>query len=392
MRPFARAALTATALLVAAGPTRAQTNDHLFRSWSFSLEPLSPRTAAVAGAMDASADDAIAAARNPAALSTLHKSEVLTAAGFRTSTAGPLGDTRASRLGLAFAGGTRRLSRRLTAGAYVAQPHSMRLSLGMTELPDGLHDEGSIDTAVTEAGVALACPVGPKLHVGGRLAVRHLSLQGQYSRGAGPGSTDLRVGTSADTAAAGGAAGLLWLPWPSLRAGLVAETGRGWRVRRNATSPPLGVVLDPGSSYELKPPSRLSAGLSWRPSRTLTVFGQVDRIKLAEIQARLAIAQGAYARTEYDLDDAWEAAFGTEISVAFRQVSFQLRAGARRRAPDTLRYTGTDAVAHAAFAGSRRRTSFAAGAGVFLRRGLHADVSVTSGEGTTVLAGAGLQF
>ena len=386
------AAAGLTLVLAGAGASPAQTNDALFRSWSYERVPSSPRCAALGGALEGTADDAIGVWTNPAAISALNKAELIGAIGTRSARAGVLGDSLSSRTGLALAAGAFHLSPRLAAGAYVAQPHSMRLTLSGTVLPDGLHDDGSLDTTVTEVGTALAWQVGETLHLGARVSVRRLSLQGRYSREPALGATNLRVGTSSANAAPAGAVGVLVVPVPSLRVALVAETGRGFRVTRTATSPVLGVVLDDDSDYELRPPTRLVAGLSFKPHPRVTGFVQAERVRFGEIQARLAIVQGAYTRAEYALDDAWEGGAGAEVSLPFRRMGVQLRAGARTHAGGTLRYRGEEAVAGATFTGSPGRATFSTGAGLFLRGGLHLDAAVTVGDGTSVLAGAGMRF
>ena len=63
-------------VLAGAVSSYAQTNDQLFRSWRWSPEAGSARTAGMGGAFAAVADGSEASWLNPAGLATLAKSEV----------------------------------------------------------------------------------------------------------------------------------------------------------------------------------------------------------------------------------------------------------------------------------------------------------------------------
>src|SRR6187397_3203719 len=88
--------------------------------------------------------------------------------------------------------------------------------------------------------------------------------------------------------------------------------------RCGSASSPRPAAGGAGSEYELRQPTRLSMGAALRTSPRLTLYAQADRVRLHEVQALLAITQGAYSRADYILGDAWEGGAGAEISVPLR--------------------------------------------------------------------------
>ena len=106
----------------------------------------------------------------------------------------------------------------------------------------------------------------------------------------------------------------------------------------------------------------------------------------------LSIRLGAHARSDYELDDAWEPRAGLEVSLPFSSASLQFRGGYHRVANGALRYAGTDAVEAASFLGTAPENVFSAGASV-ATRGFRLDVAgVFSGPGNQILVGVTGRF
>ena len=177
-----------------------------------------------------------------------------------------------------------------------------------------------------------------------------------------------------------------------MRVGAAATSGATFTFDRHSVSPAQNVTLDPGSRYRLRQPPVIGAGACVRVSRHVTALAQLDRVRYGEIRSTLSIRQGAAARADYALDDAWEPRAGVEVSLPFRSVSLQVRGGWQRAAPGGLRYTGTDAVEAASFLGAPAHGAFSAGASL-ATRSFRLDVAgVTTDPGTQVLAGISGRF
>lgn len=389
-----RLAAVAAALVLAASGARAQTNDHFFRSWRFAADPASARAAGLGGAVVALADDTGAALVNPAALTSLGKTEV--AASLRTTAAADASYAgRAPSRPDAFAGGTAlasavaagRVGTRFAVGVSYERVRRTRVELAARTLPDGLTDEGTLETSFDAASLAAAWHIGRSLHVGARLAGARASADGAYRREATGRATDLRVDTTGAATRLAVGLGVAWEASAAVRLGAAATSGATFPLERSATSPALDLTLDPGSRYRLRQPATVGAGAAVRLSRQLTATAQLDRVRYGEIRSNLSIRQGAVARSDYALADAWEPRAGLEVSFPFRSVSLQLRGGWHRAGAGGLRYLGADAVEAASFLGAPAHHAFAAGASL-ATRSFRLDVAAVSADpGTQVLAG-----
>jgi long-subunit fatty acid transport protein len=390
----ARTLTIAALLALAASPgVHAQTNDHVFRSWQWTFEPAAPRAAGLAGATTAVADDASAALYNPAGLVSLVKAEV--ALGLLSRRAGQTAqdDALSARTSGAYVAAAGRLGSRWAFAGYAAEPLARRVRLATPPLPDGLADDGSIEAVVSEAGLAAAWRATSYLSLGGRVAASRLSLDGEYSREPAAGLANLRVTTTGRATRAIVCLGVVLEPLPRLRLAVASLSGARWRVTRTATSPVLGVVLDEGSPYEVRQPRLLSAGVALQVSRKLLLTAQLDRVSYHDLQAGLVIGQGAHARAEYALADAWEPRAGIELSLPRKAVSLQLRGGVHWQSVAALRYTGEDPVEAAAFEGAPRKAVGAAGASVVTARWLRFDVTARfGGERSELLVGTAVRF
>jgi long-subunit fatty acid transport protein len=358
MRRFAAGAC----FLLVATTAQAQTNDHFFRSWRWTREEGSARAAALGGAALALADDSVAARDNPAALTSLSRTEIAVHLLRRGSATTPAGDSLAGGATLGSFSVGARLGTRLAAGLYAADTRHARIAMAARPLPDGLTDEGGLEVRVREAGLAAAWQIAGTFHAGGRLSLGYASVSGEYRREAAGQPTRLRVGTGGSDARLTGALGAVWQPAERLRLAFAAEKGNAWTLDRTAVSPWLDVTLDSGSTYRLRQPSVLGVGASIRLSRKAVAFGQADHVRYSEIQSALIIRQGAHSRDDYRLADAWEPRAGLEVSLPFTKVSLQLRTGIERLAEGGLAYQGRDVVEQAAFPGSAAQVGWTAGA------------------------------
>ncbi|HET8646593.1 MAG TPA: hypothetical protein VFO85_13955, partial [Vicinamibacteria bacterium] len=387
----------AAAVLLALGlatPARAQTNDHLFRSWRWTTDSTSPRAAGLAGAMTAVADDVSAALHNPAGLAGLTKSELAASVLSRRPGEAAPGDTLAARTGIGFAGVAARIGSRLVVAGTLAEGHARRVRLDPARaLPDGVPESGACEAIVTDMGLAAGWQLTPRVHLGARVARSRLALEGELSREPEGGPVELRVAASGEAARISSALGVVVQPLRRLKLAATAASGVRWRLTRTAVSPLLGSVLDPGSGFDVRQPAVISAGVSVEPSLKLRLSAQVDRVRYGEIRSSLVIGQGAHRRQDYALDDAWEPRLGVEVSFPRRVSSLQLRGGVHWRAGGALRYAGENALERAAFAGAERQVVAAAGASLVTARWLRLDLAVQlAGERSQALAGLAGRF
>lgn len=387
-----RRAFFVTAVLVEwAHLAAAQTNDHLYRSWSWAPAAGAPRSAGLAGAFVAVADDASSAELNPAGMLLLPRSEI--AASFYTlpsATVG-IGDRRDRVSGIGFLGGTGRLGARIAIGGYLIQPHKEILQLQAIDLPDRAVYSGSLESSITEGGVAAAYSLSRRLHVGGRLTATHLKLEGAYRRTRSAVLPDLESGTAAGHTRITGSFGLLYGTIDDrVRLGLAVRAGASYSVSRTANQFP-GGGIDAGSEYELRQPASVAVGAAVQASPRLLVTGQLDFVRYSEI--RPFLRPGTVSEGTYRTDDGLEPALAAELSWPLGTWSIQARGGVRSRAPGGLSYEGPDPSEAVAFQGAGRVTLVSAGASLVQRSGFGLDLAaVFGGESPELVAGARMRF
>jgi long-subunit fatty acid transport protein len=367
----------------------AQTNDHMWRSWLYSVDGTGARAAGMGGAFAAVADDATLVMANPAGLTSLSKTELSAHVLARGSGARDNGDTFASKTGPGFIGGAGLVLPRLAIGGYIAQPRAGLMTLGPAALPDGSSDGGTLDYAVTEGGGAIAYRLGGGWSVGALITATHLRLSADYSRTRG-GVVDLRTGSASGKTRITETLGFAF-DRGAFRAAVVIRPGASFRADRTSTDPVSGSVLDTGSEYDVRAPSTASGALAYRVSPRVLVVGQLDAVRYSEVDfvpRQLAAATEA----QYATNTALEPRAGIEVSIPSSAGSIQFRAGVRGIG-ERAAYIGPDPVDAVAFAAIPRETHATAGLGLFLRSGLHLDAAGDfAGTQTTWTIGAGVRF
>jgi hypothetical protein len=397
--------------------TCAEAQDVFYRSWRWVKETSAARAAGLGGAMTAVADDASGAESNPAALTTLVKSEllgnVLNQEGGRTAE----GDALRPRTGMGFLGIGGRLSSRWAVGAYVVEPQAVRIESAATLRPVGFTDVGRLQGTLTETGASAAWRPVPRLHVGVRLAATRLTLDGSYRLQPPSGAPVLEVETEGGATALTAGVGILYEASPRVWLGLARLGGARFEVPRTARLD--GVpeqALDGSTPAEVRQPSMVSAGLSLLAGTRLLLTGQLDYVRYGEIETPFA-SRGSGGGPPRFAVFAWEPRLGIELSLPFSSMSLQLRAGlsgrSAARAERTLAAqplpqpvpspapvdsrtpfqaitTVLSETPRGEETGSMRG---AAGGSLVTARGLRLDLGVRfGGEGTTVLAGTAIRF
>jgi hypothetical protein len=409
-------------LLLASGGA-ASADDVFYRSWRWLKETSSARGAGQGGAMTAVPDDASSAESNPAALTTLAKSElvgnVLGQASGRTAA----GDALQARTGLGFAGRGGRLSSRWAGGADGVEPQGVRIESGGTARLAGSTDAGRLEGTLTETGASAAFRPTSRLHVGVRVARSRLSLDGTYRLQSSRDSPLLEVDTHGTATSVTAGIGLLYEATSRLVLGLARLGGARFEVPRtvllNGRQEP---ALSAEGTSDIRQPSLVSGGLSLLASTRVRLTGQLDYVRYGEIQTPFPSSTGGTAPPRLAVF-AWEPRAGVEVSLPFSSFSLQLRAGiSGRSAPLASGQEGALAAAPTATpvpqpspapipesrparqqitAGlpetpredEKGRTPATAGASLVTARGLRFDFAVRfGGEGTTVVAGTALRF
>jgi hypothetical protein len=361
-----------------------QTNDHFWRSWSWSEAVGSARDAGLAGATVALADDATLA--NPAGLGTLTKIE-LSASLLNWGSGSFAGrDGLSSRTSVGFVGGGGLITERWAIGGYISQPRDSLITLAPVALGPGASDAGRLEATITDVAGGVAWSPLSHVHVGVRVNATHLKLSGEWDRTLG-GVQDLRAGTAAGSTKVIPSAGVLYDVSHTVRLGLVATPGVSWSASRTAQNPLLGITLDPGSIYEVRVPTTIRGGIAVRANEHVILVGEADYVRYSEIRDHLSITQGTSSRAQYDLSDGVEARGGVEVSLPVGTASVQFRGGLMSRAAGAVSFTGPDPIERAAFPGNARQTQATAGLSVATKAGVRLDGAATFGGDQRAFAG-----
>jgi hypothetical protein len=404
----------------------AEAQDIFYRSWRWVKETSAARAAGLGGAITAVPDDASAVESNPAALTTLTKSELvgnlLNQGAGETSS----GDALRPRTGLGFVGLGGRLSSRWAVGAYVVEPQAVRLESSRTAQPLGVTDVGEVEGTLTEAGASAAWRPVSGLHVGVRLSASRLDLSGSYRLQPSGGAPLLEVATEGGATGLTTGIGVLYEASPRVWLGLARLGGARFSVSRTARLD--GVreqALDAGGPSEVRQPSVVSAGLALLAGTRLLLTGQLDYVRYGEIETPFVSQDPGGVSSRFDVY-AWEPRLGLEVSLPFSSFSLQLRAGLAGRSSASLGAGRESSLAAAPTAmpapvpspsptgPTPTRTALqqltavlpetptdketgllrgTLGASVATSKGVRLDLAVRlGGEGTAVLAGTAIRF
>ena len=321
-----------TALVVAllwtgtfAGSAEAQVV--FYRSWRWVKETSAARAAGLGGAMTAVPDDASGAESNPAALTTLVKSELLGNLLTRGDGRTAEGDALQARTGLGFVGLGGRLSSRWAVGVYVVEPQALRIESASALLREGSTGMGRVDGAMTEAGASAAWRPVSGLHVGVRLAASRLTLKGSYRLQPTSGSSLLEVDTAGGATSLTAGIGILYEASPRVRLGLARLGGARFDIPRTARLNGLPEqALDGDGPSVARQPSVFSGGVALLAGTRLLLTSQLDYVRYGEIQTPFASLTPGGVLPRFAVF-AWEPRVGIELSLPFSSMSIQLRAG-----------------------------------------------------------------
>src|SRR5262245_10397094 len=319
---------SACSLLFAAGQlVWAQTNDRVYRSWRWEEEVAAARPAGLAGAFVGVADDASAAALNPAGLLALPpKGRELSANALRrdSGAAGP--DSLLSRTGLGYGGAAFRLGSSWAVGAFYAEPRSLRLEIAPFQLPSGMVDHGFIEAEMRDFGLSAAYRPTDRLRIGASLVASRLVLDSNGGESFNRVFFEVTNQASEDTRLRP-SVGALYDASSTWRLGLLIRPGTSWTVSRDSFNPTDSIVLDPGSTHHVRAPDVYSAGSSVRVLDRLLLTGQLDFVRYSQIRDDLEIMRASVIAEDYVLDDALEARGGAEWTIPARSFDVALRGG-----------------------------------------------------------------
>ena len=301
--------------------------DVFYRSWRWLKETSAARAAGLGGAMTAVPDDASGAESNPAALTTLVKSELLGNVLNRRDGTTAEGDALRARTGMGFLGLGGRLSSRWAVGVYVVEPQAVRIESGSALVRVGSTATGRVEGTLTEAGASAAWRPVSRLHVGVRLAATRLTLDGSYRLQPASGSSLLEVQTAGGATSLTAGIGILYEASPRVRLGLARLGGARFEIPRTARLN--GVpeqALDGDGPSVARQPSVVSGGVALLAGTRVLLTGQLDYVRYGEIQTPFASLAPGGSLPRFAVF-AWEPRVGIELSLPFASMSLQLRAG-----------------------------------------------------------------
>jgi hypothetical protein len=290
------------------------------------------------GAFVAVADSVRAAVVNPAGLTLIPITEVSGATGEPFLGAG---------VGLG----------RIRLSGYVARIEEA----SVTRVDQGPGSAGSLESSVLDSGFAAAVELHSRIRLGGSVSWTRLRMDGERLVGEAQAAT-----VHSDDSSVHATAGLMLIlvgdnarALPSLRLGVSWQPGFDWTA---------GTTGARGSSdeIEIRRPSLLSMGLSWRVSDRWKLAAQGDVIRYGEVISTLQQNVGA-AADGFSMGHVVEPRVGAEFTAPLWCGCglVALRGGLHYGSPGTLLYEGPDPVAAQAFSAQSWRTVATAGISVF---------------------------
>lgn len=342
----------------------AQTTDPLFRSWRWTEGPTVPRSLGLGGALVGLADDGSAGVSNPAGLATLPRvGEVQFGYQLRSKGDLPNGDFAISRSKTAT---PVELALRPSPWLGISYQWVTLRAASTITLRDPPYG-GTLKTSINGPGLGVGVRVLPFLTIGLALNAMRLHLDdGTYTRDAGSGpDLSVRLAGKDGTALLGTLGALATVGEMSY--GLAWRWGGGFGGLRSAVDPRTRQVVDDGTSFEIRAPSVLSAGIAWRPqlrrAQTFLLTTQVDYLKLGAWRPT-AVPGVGFGSSDYRMREGLEYRAGTEVTIPAWGARFQLRGGWHRQAGDTLAYVGSDAAELRRFPGAGARNLWSVGGSI----------------------------
>jgi long-subunit fatty acid transport protein len=331
---------------------------------------------------------------NPAGLSNLEPDKFEVTGNMLRRGSGTLGpgDTVLKDTGIGLLSASRRFGRNWAFGLHFGEPRDMRFELAPYRLSDGSHDRGHVDASIKTFGIAAAYRPSSRLHLGTGVQANRLYLDGLDDTVFRRADT-IQTTTYAEDTSLSASVGALYLVTNDLRVGATYRKGAEWDADRFAFISAAGIVLDPGSKYEVRAPDVFSAGVSFRPMERLLLSGQLDYVLYSQIRGDMDVRQGTFDAAEYELDNGFETRVGAEWSQGIKGVVLLLRGGIHSQAPGSLAYVGRDPIERGTFVGTSRRLLGSAGFSLVAPNSLAVDVgTVFGGDRTVISVGGRVRF
>jgi long-subunit fatty acid transport protein len=415
--PWARAWAAALCLCAAAAPAIAQTNERIYEDLDFRFVTPGARAVAMGKTFIGLADDATAAVSNPAGLSNLLEQEFsfeftgtkIKHQRFFPTEAGELqtfGEVVLTPSFFSYVVPLRRAT--LSVFRNSLQNYRERYEIGDRFIPaiNGTEDGtfGNIAASVESFGFGGAYVLSRYISVGGSATLNSLDLASEARSG-----TPLNPRNGTNTIDSdlewSGLAGVLVKPTPSLALGFTYNKGSIFEVKTRLFGnflftlpgdPPRRIDVnftgdERDTNYVL--PDRYSAGMSWRPSNSLTVLGDVSRVNYSQqITDKFLIVDfqdpaAGLSPDNFFINDVYEVHAGMEWRHYGARTTFALRGGAFTDPDHRLRFRSSgnnpdhpaDYLLNFRFNTGRSKTDVGvtAGGGVTLRNRVQIDAATS---------------
>jgi long-chain fatty acid transport protein len=403
--PQARLCAAALCLCAAATPAIAQTNERIYEDLDFRFVTPGARAVAMGKTFIGLGDDATAAVSNPAGLSNLLEQEFsfeftgtkIKHQRFFPSEAGELQTFGEVVLTPSFFSYVVPLKRAtLSVFRNSLQNYRERYEIGDRFVPaiNGTEDGtfGNIAASVESFGFGGAYVLSRYISVGGSATLLSLDLASEARSGTplNPRNGTTTIDSDLEWS---GLAGVLVKPTSSLALGFTYNKGAIFDVKTRLFGNFLFTLPDgrridvnyTGDERDLNYvlPDRYSAGMSWRPSNSLTVLGDVSRVNYSQqITDKFLIVDfqdpaAGLSPDNFFINDVYEVHAGMEWRHYGARTTFALRGGAFTDPDHRLRFRSggnnpdhpADYLLNFRFNTGRSKT----------------DVGVTAGGGVTLL-------
>ena len=417
-----RCLLLLAAGLTAGSPAAAQTNERLFENLEFRFTTPGARAAGMGWTFIGLADDATAAASNPAGLSNLLEQEFsleFSGTQLRHERTGELGGGDTQTFGnfvvtptfFSYVVPMRRGTVSLFRNSV--QNFSEHFEFGPRAVATRDHPEdgafGAISVDAQSYGVGGAFVVNRALSVGGSVSLMTLDFASE-SRSGTPLNQRNGSNTIYNGARWNSAVGVLLKPAHRVAVGASFVQKTTFTMTTRLFGRFLWTAIDPEGTIVLsgveRPidyviPARFSLGSSWRVSNAFTVLADLSRIRYSQrITPNFLVVdfidpEARLSPANFAIRDVNEVHAGGEYRLYNRRVTMAFRGGIFTNSDHPLRFVrGGNNLDHPADAlldfrfnniPSRTELGATAGWGIMLRNRVQVDVAATHSRGTTEL-------